>query len=319
MRMRRLFIVCGMAVLAGSARAQAVPGACDPLLSSGARQAARTFGDLQVCMVAAPIDAEQDGFPSDWIARATTVMLETRRPNDVRRYLLDPSRLAWTVNDRPVPMDSIAEAWQKAVLTVLDYAYEAEAVRSQSAALIRQIDSLPARGAAAAAQIKALDKQLHDIDVSVMDIRRREYDLRTSVSNLERQRAGAERQANAASMRAASATDPRAKQAAEAAARSADASLARAENDLRNAEHQLEGFDSERMISDLQDRRSATDASRKLAVLRLDLANADAKTFSRELSQLDAAQRLAALDARVETARQALVAILEARGKAPSR
>lgn len=318
MRMRRLLIVSGMAILAGSARAQAAPGACDPLLSSGARQAARTFGDLQVCLVAAPVNAEEDGIPSDWIARATTVMLETRRPNDVRRYLLDPSRLAWTVNDRAVPIDTLADAWQKAVLTILDYAYEAEAVRSQSAALTREIDSLPARGAAAAAQIKLLDGQLHGVDRDITDVRRRDYDLRSSLSNLERDRAAAEREASAANMRAASATDTRAKQAAEAAARRADASLAMVENRLRDVQRQQDSFDAERMISDLQDHRGAIEAARKLAMLRLDLANADAKTFSRELSQLDAAQRSAALDARVETARQALVALLEAGGKAPS-
>ena len=317
MPMRRFVVLC-LISLAAIARAQESAGACDPLLGTGARQATRTFGDLQVCLVAANASALDDGFPSDWVSRATTVMLETRRPNDVRRYLLDPSRLSWTINGRIQPIDSLAESWQRAVVTVIDLSFEAGAIRSQSATLLRELDSLPARGAAATAQIKLLAQRLHGIDQQVMDVRRRDADLRETISNLERQQSSDERRLNNENMKAAAATDPKAKQAAEAAARSAEMALRSTEDRLRSAERQRDNFDAERMISDIQDRRGVLEASRKLAVLRLDLANADAKDFSRELSQLDAAQRLAALDARVETARQALVAILEARGKAPS-
>ena len=310
-------MLCCSLPLAGFAGAQTV-GGCGSLPDASSRQTIQTFGDLRVCLTATNVAESAAELPVDWTLAGLSVVLETQRAGDVRRLSIDPSRILWTINDHQQAFTSSAEAWQQAVVTLVNYKFQADAARENAVIVRRQLDSLPARATAASKEIKNIEKRLRDTDSRIAAVQEQDRSIRNTLANLERERGSAQRDANAQRMRASSASDARVRQQAEAAAAAAERRLDQIERQLSAYEVRSAYFDPQRQISDTRDERAQLENAHKLAQLRLDLAGADSRDLTRALTQLDGPQQLAALDARVETARQALVAILEGRDKAPS-
>jgi hypothetical protein len=315
--MRRFLILSFSLSLARLANAQSV-GGCGSLPDASSRQTIQTFGDLRVCLSATNVAESDAELPVDWALAGMSVVLETQRAGDFRRLLIDPSRILWTVNEHQKAFTNSAEVWQEAVVTLLNYKFQADAARTNAVIVRRQLDSLPARAVAASKDIKNVEKRLRDIDARILGVQEKDRDIRNTLASLERDRGAARREANAQQMRASGATDARVRQQAEAAAARAQQRLDQIERQITDYELRSAMFDPQQEISNIRDERAQLENEHKLATLRLDLAGADSRDLAKALTQLDGPQQLAALDARVETARQALVAILEGRGKAPS-
>lgn len=319
----RVFGSVGVGLLfAASAGAQTSMSACGPLPDSASKQLTRIFGSLRVCMVATKLAGKDAETPREWAAKGDVVVLETQRPEDNRRAAIVRNSVEWTINGRPAPMDSLAQAWQAAVVTLADAVFEADEVRRQASELRAQIDSLPQRIETTKARIAFLEKRDRQLNLAILNANNRENSLRSEISSLESRLAMAQSRASAAERQAASARDDRARASAEATARAAQQEVTRISDAIRGLQREMYSGESSRLVAAAQEELRALEPAHNIALLKLQLSNYQSLNpadVEAQLTQLDAPQRLPALDAQVEKARLDLLAVLEARGRAPSR
>jgi chromosome segregation ATPase len=234
--------------------------------------------------------------------------------------VIEGNRVTWTINGRPAVIDSLAERWQKAVIDLLDARYEADALREQEASLRMEADSLPARREATRQRIAQIERRQVQLNNQILAERNRETQRRNELSLLERQRDDIQRRLSAEERKTAT-NDDRARAAAEA-------NIRRLSNELSSINDRIRRYDSyasqdvDRRIAAIEAQLRELQSGHNLALLRLQLSNydsTDVEDLRQQITQLGAPQRLPALEARVEKARLALLAILEGRGKAPSR
>src|ERR671910_450537 len=92
----------------------------------GDRIVLRSFGDLQVCMVAEDFaGADRSLRPSEWPGRARRAVMESSRGGVVQRLETTrgdggAQRVVWRVGGAERPFDAAAQAWRERVLAVLD-------------------------------------------------------------------------------------------------------------------------------------------------------------------------------------------------------
>ena len=322
MNMRAL-IAIGLTVLAfASAGAQTSLSACGLLPDSTSRQHVVSFGALRVCILATKVAGKEAETPRDWAAKGDIVILETQRPDDFRRAAIVGNSVEWTINGRLAPTDSLAQAWQSAVVALVDASFEAEAVRRQLAELRAQVDSLPQKIAATKARIAYLEQRDRQLNLDILNAGNRERDLRRQLSSLQSQLSSARSRASAAQRQAATARDEQTRASASAAARSAEQAAAQLELQVDGVQRALSIGESSRTVAAAQDELRALQPAHNISLLKLQLSSyesIDPADIEAQIRQIDAPTRLPALDAQVEKTRLALLAVLEARGKAPSR
>jgi hypothetical protein len=320
--MRLIPSISLLAVVAASASAQSSIAACGPLPDSTSRQQIRNFGDLRVCMVATKVVGTEAETPIEWAAKGAVVVLETQRPGDNRRAAISGSDVAWTINGRVAPLDSLAERWQKLVTEVLDASFAANELRSQDSSLRIDADSLPARRAATQKRISDIERLQAELNRQLLAEQTRESSLNGQLQRLEAQRDDYQRRAAAEERKAAGTRDERSRSAYEANARSYYAQAQNVSEQIRRLESDGRNSSSSRRIAELRQQLGASTADGNETLLRMKLANYDStrvEDLRQQINQLAAAQQLPVLDARVEKARLALLALLEARDRSPSR
>ena len=322
MNMRILIAVGLPVVVAASAGAQTSMAACGPVPDSTARQQIASFDSLRVCVLATRVAGREAETPREWAAKGDVVILETQRPNDNRRAAIVGSRVEWTINGRQAPVDSLAQAWQWAVVTLAEASFEADEMRRQIAELRSQIDSLPQKIAATKSRIAYLEKRDRQLNLEILNANNRENAIRADIRAMESRLAMAQSRVAAAERQAAAARDDRTRASAEAAARAAQQEVTRLSDAIMRAQRDAYGSESSRKVAAAQEELRVLQPSHNISLLKLQLSNyesIDLAGVEAQITQLDAPQRLPVLDARVEKARRDLLAVLEGRGKVPSR
>ena len=272
----------------------------------------KVFDGLRVCLLALR-PASEDEFPREWAAKARTLVLETQRDGDNRRAAISGSDVAWTINGRPAPLDSMAQAWQKAVVDLADAAYQADALRRQDADLRSQIDSLPQRIAATKAEIDLIKKRESAISLAIADAAKRQSQLQAQISAAQRQRMAAQSQVSQARRAVSAARDQAARAQAEQQLQAAEQALMNADMAVSSMDAQMNSAESSRRLADLQDALRALNADKSLTLLRLKLSTYESirpEDVQLEIQSLDVATRQPALDAEVQAALARLKTLL---------
>jgi hypothetical protein len=315
-------------MLAASAHGQSSMSACGPLPDSSARQVIKVSGGVRVCLLATRLTSPGD-LPREWAARATNLVLETQRDGDNRRAALSGNSLAWTINGRAVPQDSLADAWQKAVVDYADAAFQADELHLRVAELRSEIDSLPSRIQATRERIEYLERRERELNLEILNAGNRrpnerggetaasEASLRSDIQRLEAQRSAAERRASSAEAQAAAERDDRKRASYEAQAREAHQKADGLAQNIKIMEHRLNGG-SAQAVAVAQEELRMLQPRQNIALLKLQLANyesIDVEDIEREIREIEKPQWLPALDAQVEKARLSLFALLDAKGR----
>jgi hypothetical protein len=314
-------LVFGLLTFGVAAQAQTSMAACGPLPDSTSKQVIKSVGDLRVCLVATKVAGTDAVVPRDWAATGATVVMETQRPDDNRRISLQGLLVDHTINGRQVPMDSLAERWQKAVLDFVDAAYQADELRSRSTNLQMEIDSLPARLARTRDSLSLVERKASQLSGFILTTQSKHDRAELQVSGLEGQRDGYLQRAEAEESAAAMAKDDNARRTALARAQSYRSQAQRVSSQISGIMREAGGTEAMKAVARAQAELQALRPEHTIAMLQLQLGNYEAtnvQDLQAELTALDAQRQLPALDARVEQARLALLAALEARGKAPS-
>jgi hypothetical protein len=175
---------------------------------------------------------------------------------------------------------------------------------------------------AARVRIDYLEGRDRQLNLEILNAGNRENAQRAEISRLEQQRSAADSRASNAERQAASARDDRTRASFESAARSARQQADALSQAIRNMERSVGSGGSSKSVAGAQEELRALQPRQNIALLKLQLGNYESvnvEEIEREIRELDAPQRLPVLEAQVEKARLALLAVLEARGKAPSR
>jgi hypothetical protein len=135
-----------------------------------ARQTIVTSGNLKVCLIAMRADPA-DSTPRRWATRSHVVILETQQPGNFRRLVLETRSTAWTINGKPAEFDSTAEAWQKAVIDVLDAGWAARRLSAMAGELRATDIALPSSVEEAKAQLTTIGKQINLVQAKINSAR----------------------------------------------------------------------------------------------------------------------------------------------------
>jgi chromosome segregation ATPase len=272
----------------------------------------RVFDDLRVCMLALSVQRLDTDVPREWAAKASTLVLETQRTDDNRRAMISGSNVAWTINGRAGPQDSLAHAWQKAVVDLADAVYEADQLRARDAMLRLEIDSLPVRVARTKSRIAYVEKMDSDLNLRIMNAGREENAIRAQIRQVENARSSAEARAASARSRANSGSQQD-RAAAEAAARSYEQQAMNLSRQADDLNRKLMYSNASRTVAAAQEELRALRPEHTLALLKLELSGYEATNaadIEREIQQLDARTRQPLLDVKVDAALARLRAIL---------
>jgi hypothetical protein len=101
-----------------------------------------SFDGLRVCASASGLRSGSDTLPSNWPARASRVVLETRLDNSVRRMRLGNGAATYTIDESNRPIDAAATEWRSAVFAVLDVSAKLSTLRGSESALRGEIAAL---------------------------------------------------------------------------------------------------------------------------------------------------------------------------------
>jgi hypothetical protein len=297
-------------LVAGNAGAQTSLAACGQLPDSTARQAIIQDGGLRVCLLALRADPA-DTTPRQWATRSHVVILETQQYGDFRRLSLDRGT-AWTVNGRQAQLDSTVEAWQRAVVDVLDAAYDADRLRSLAVILQANDIPLPTNPDSARARLAAIDKRLASLKSRIANTEALDESLDGQIAAADARREGASMQALAAQDRAGAAS-------AQVDAASTPQARAQAAQEARAAQSQAQAAQGEAMransrYGDLVTRKRNLNARVEIRRMQIELQTLSAQQdlLQLQLQRLDptdpTTMRRASIEQEVAT-RQSVVGV----------
>lgn len=312
LRMRRFFISAWLvAALAPRANAQSAAAACAASTDASARQFMRDFGDLRVCMLA--FGGDSTGGPLTWAVSANRVVLETQRENDRRRLMVSGDVVEWTINGQQRAVDSASQAWRVQVIGLLGPAWEAAALREDSARLRMDIDSLPVRHARYKAQLDTLEATVRQLNASLQSIRSGDRTLRSQIAATQSRLNSLNSQVLAEQPRTNS-PDPAVRARAEQTIRRLEEEIRRQEDIMRSAERRQQELDAERKVDAIERQLSNLRPEHTTTMLKLQLNESDPSmipALQQDFANLDAGNRLRALDVDVAAALARLKATLQ--------
>lgn len=247
----------------------------------------KTFGDLRLCMVAEGLGArDTPGKPSEWIGRASRVVLEARRGGAVQRMEFGSSAAggapsSWVVAGVPRAVDDAARQWRDRMLAALDSTWEISALRGEVSSLHGQISSIHGQRSSLQGEISSLQGEVSSMQGRISSIHGEESSLHGRISSIQGQ---------VSSLQGAISS-------AQGAISSLNAGGYRADADrARIAQHQAEIARLEREIRDF-------DAGARIAAVERDIAamNPDGKTsaIESEIRAFNLDGKVAAIQGRI--------------------
>jgi predicted nuclease with TOPRIM domain len=151
----------------------------------------KLFGDLRLCMVADGIgDRTANERPSQWIDRATHLVLETQRRGAVQRLEIDRpaggvERTIWRVGGAERPLDAAAGQWRSQVLAALDTTWELSALRGQVSSLAGEVSSIHGERSSLQGEISSLHGEVSSMRGRASSVRGEESRLRGEISSID--------------------------------------------------------------------------------------------------------------------------------------
>jgi chromosome segregation ATPase len=289
----------------------------------------RSFGDLRVCAIGEGLSANQSTLPSSWASRASRLVLETERPNDVRRMEFESGRVSFTVNGNAAAIDGAAAQWRDALLGVLDATWELSQLHGQVSTLRGEISTLHGERSTLQGEIATLRGEVSTMRGEISTVRGRESSLRGEISTLRGHLASL--QGEISSERGAISSlqsarydlnasdrgrlDDRIRQH-EKAIRDIEADIQRFDVNarVREVEQRINALNPDREVADIERRIREFDVERRIAEVnaRLDGADVDKRVAAIEtqINALDADRRGAAIESRRDAAVERLKAAL---------
>jgi len=281
----------------------------------------RSFGGLRVCALAEDLRGDDDARPSAWAARATRLVLETRREGDERRMEIAGGRVTWSVNGAARPVDADAEAWRERLLALLDATWDLAQLHGRVSSLRGEISSIYGQRSGLLGEISSLRGQVSALRGQISAVRGEESGLRGQISSIRGQESAlrgaisAERGA-ISTLNASGDRDAERVRAHEAEIRRLEAEIARYDADARarEVERRIEAQNTEQRVAAIERQIREIEVEGRVAAVERRIAGLDVErrvaAIERQIAALDADRRGREMEARIDQALERLRAVL---------
>lgn len=290
----------------------------------------KSFGDVRVCMMTEGFTGEGVQRPSEWIGRAVHVLLETERPNDVRRMDIDEGRVTFTINGGAHPIDAAAATWRDQLLAVLDATWDLSQLRGQVSTLRGEISTIYGERSTLKGEISTLRGHVSTMRGNISTLRGEESTLRGEIStirgHLSTLRGQISTERGAISTLQASRWDRTERDDVSARIRRHEEEIRSIEDEIRRydvdarvraVERQIERLDTERRVAAIEQQIRDFDVEGKVAAINKQIAELDVSgrvdAIEGEIVSLDVDDRSSELEARRDAALARLRATLGGR------
>lgn len=281
----------------------------------------KTFGDLQVCVLAEDRRDPDDSLPSDWMSRAGRVVLESRRASDVHR--LETVRtdaglqVSWRVNGTERPVNAEAREWRDRMLALADTAWESSRLRGELSSLQGEISSIQGERSSLEGEISSLYGEVSSMEGEISALQGQDRALRGTISAIHGRLSAMQGEISALEGAISSLTASK----YGADARDLDrinARIADYRRDIARVEQEIRAYDADgrvaalrgRAVGDLDAQVAAVrarirdfDVDAKVAAVQRQIRALDVegkvREIERRITALDADRRAAALEARL--------------------
>jgi beta-lactamase regulating signal transducer with metallopeptidase domain len=287
----------------------------------------KRFGDLRVCMVTEGFTGGDDHRPSGWPGRATRVILETDRPNDLRRMEIVGGRVSWTVNGQARGVDADADAWRRDLLDVLDATWEVSLLHGERSSLRGRISSIHGERSSLQGRISSLRGEVSSMRGMISSARGEESSLRGEISSIRGHVSSLKGQISsergAISSLQASRWDRADRDDIAARIRRHEDEIRRIEDEIvrydadarvREVERRIARLDTERKVEEIERRIREFDLEEKIAAVNRQLADLDVEgrvdRIERDIISLDVDDRAREMEERRDEALARLRATL---------
>jgi predicted nucleic acid-binding Zn-ribbon protein len=252
------------------------------------------LGDLRLCMVTEGFGGDREAPPSEWIALADRVILETQRGNDVRQMAIAGNDVTWTVGGQARPVDAAASEWRAALLAVLDPIWELAQLRGVASTMRGEISTIRGERSTLRGEISTLRGHVSTLRGQISTVRGHASTLRGEISTIRghesslRGRISAERGA-ISSLRALRETGD------DVAAR-----IRAHEDEIRRIEAEIARYDADARVLAVQRELADFTVETKVAELEHEIRDFDldgrTATIERQIADLDVERRVQAIE-----------------------
>jgi beta-lactamase regulating signal transducer with metallopeptidase domain/predicted nucleic acid-binding Zn-ribbon protein len=257
------------------------------------------LGDVRLCMISAGLDSErEDALPSEWIARADRVVLETERGNDIRQMGIAGSEVTWTVGGQVRPVDAAANEWRAALLAVLDPIWELARLRGAASTLRGEISTIRGERSTLRGEISTLRGEVSTMRGEISTLRGHVSTLRGEISTI-RGHESTLRGTISTERGAISTLRARQNASGEVAER-----IRRHEEEIRRIEAEITRYDADARVRAVERELADFDVETKVADLERQIRefdlNARTAAIERQISDLDVERRIEAIQNEIE-------------------
>jgi hypothetical protein len=256
----------------------------------------RDFGDLRVCMVAEGLgDRRDDGRPSQWIDRATHLVIETQRRGVVQSLEIDRparggERTTWRVGGAARTEDAAARQWRTQALAVLDTTWELSLLRGEVSSLRGEISSIHGERSSLLGEISSLRGEVSSMRGSISSVHGEESSLRGEISSIRGHVSSL--QGSISSERGAISSLNADRWDLDAAGRrSISTRIAEHEAEIQRLERAIRDYDGDARVAAVEKQIGALDAAGRAAAIE-----ARIKAFDLEPRVAGVEKQIAALD-----------------------
>jgi beta-lactamase regulating signal transducer with metallopeptidase domain/predicted nucleic acid-binding Zn-ribbon protein len=267
----------------------------------------KTFADLTICMVAEDLGSrERDERPSQWIGRASRVVLEARRGSAVQRLELSRAiggdRASWQVDGRDRSFDPAAQAWRDGMLAALDTTWEISTLRGEASSLRGEISSIYGQRSSLNGEISSLRGEVSSMRGEISSVRGQESSLHGEISSIR---------GHVSSLRGAISSEQGAISSLNASRYSADsADRARIANriaghdaEIARLEKEIVDYNADARIAAVEKQIAALDVEGKVAAIEKQIRDFDlegkVKAIERQIAALDVDGKVAGIDKQI--------------------
>jgi beta-lactamase regulating signal transducer with metallopeptidase domain len=295
-----------------------------------------TFNDLRVCMVAEDVgdlSVNATERPSQWLDRASRVVMETRRGGTVQQLEIAQAGgrpTTWRIAGAERPVDQATQQWRAQLLAVLDTTWELSMLRGQVSSLRGDISSIEGERSSLRGEISALQGEVSSMRGHASSILGEESSLRGEISAIRGQvsslRGEISSQRGAiSSLNANRYSDREDRQHVDALIAKHEKEIAALEQDIRDYNEnarvaavvkQINELNAAKKVAQIEAEIKAFDLERKIAEIERDIAKLDVEgksgAIEGKIRGLDADRRGRQLEDRRATELKRLEAAISA-------
>jgi beta-lactamase regulating signal transducer with metallopeptidase domain len=266
----------------------------------------RDFGDLRVCMVAEGLgDRRDDGRPSQWIDRATHLVIETQRRGVVQSLEIDRGgggRTTWRVGGAVRTEDAAARQWRTQALAVLDTTWELSLLRGEVSSLRGEISSIHGERSSLLGEISSLRGEVSSMRGSISSAYGEESSLRGEISSIRGHVSSL--QGSISSERGAISSLNAGRWDLDAAGRRSIATrIGEHEAEIQRLERAIRDYDADGRVAAVEKQIGALDAAGRVAAIEAQIKAFDLEGriagVEKQIAALDVERKVAEIEKRI--------------------